>query len=118
MDKPQANLDEFQKDADGYITIFDGKTMKGWRGYGRDTVPGRWVVEDGCIKFNGSGGGEAQAGDVYSYVKINLETGRRTETKLDLGGTEAMAYGLRDDNGSISPFAITRHDGENYIEVF
>lgn len=70
-----------------------------------------------CLLRYGSHG-EAQAGDVYSYVKINLETGRRTETKLDLGGTEAMAYGLRDDNGSISPFAITRHDGENYIEVF
>ena len=50
-------------DADGYITIFDGKDLKGWRGYGKDKVPARWVIEDGCLKFNGSGGGEAQAGD-------------------------------------------------------
>ena len=26
-------------DADGYITIFDGKSLDGWRGYGKDKVP-------------------------------------------------------------------------------
>jgi hypothetical protein len=62
VNKPQVNLDEFAKDADEWITIFDG-TFKGWRGYLKDTVPGRWIVEDGAIKFNGSGGGEAQVAD-------------------------------------------------------
>ena len=94
MDKPQANLDEFQKDADGYITIFDGKTMKGWRGYGRDTVPGRWVVEDGCIKFNGSGGGEAQAGDggdlIFSHKFKNFEL--ELEWKISKGGNSCILY--------------------------
>ena len=94
MDKPQANLDEFQKDADGYITIFDGKTMKGWRGYGRDTVPGRWVVEDGCIKFNGSGGGEAQAGDggdlIFSHKFKNFEL--ELEWKISKGGNSGILY--------------------------
>ena len=45
-------------DKDGYITIFDGKTFNGWRGYGKENVPSRWTIDDGCIKFNGSGGGE------------------------------------------------------------
>ena len=39
-------------DKDGYISIFDGKTFNGWRGYGKDNVPSKWVIEDGCIKFN------------------------------------------------------------------
>ena len=94
MDKPQVNLDEFQKDADGYITIFDGKTMKGWRGYGRDTVPGRWVVEDGCIKFNGSGGGEAQVGDggdlIFSHKFKNFEL--ELEWKISKGGNSGILY--------------------------
>ena len=47
LDNPQISLDELTKDADGYYVIFDGKTMKGWRGYGREDVPARWVVEDG-----------------------------------------------------------------------
>ena len=50
-------------DKDGYITIFDGETFNGWRGYGKDRVPTKWTIEDGCIKFNGTGGGEAQDGD-------------------------------------------------------
>lgn len=94
MDKAQVNLDEFQKDADGYITIFDGKTMKGWRGYGRDTVPGRWVVEDGCIKFNGSGGGEAQVSDggdlIFSHKFKNFEL--ELEWKISKGGNSGILY--------------------------
>ena len=60
-----AEMDSLQLpvDADGYITIFDGKTFNGWRGYGKDRVPSKWTIEDGCIKFNGSGSGEAQNGD-------------------------------------------------------
>ena len=35
--------------------IFDGKTLNGWRGYGKENVPSRWTIDDGAIKFNGSG---------------------------------------------------------------
>ena len=28
-------------DADGYITLFDGKSLEGWRGYGKDKVSTR-----------------------------------------------------------------------------
>ena len=94
MDKAQVNLDEFQKDADGYITLFDGKTLKGWRGYGRDTVPGRWVVEDGCIKFNGSGGGEAQVNDggdlIFAHKFKNFEL--ELEWKISKGGNSGILY--------------------------
>ena len=69
MDKPQVDLSEFPVDKDGYYVIFDGKTMKGWRGYGKDNVPSRWVVDDGAIKFNGSGGGEAQESDGKTIVE-------------------------------------------------
>ena len=46
-----AEMDSLQLpvDADGYITIFDGKTFNGWRGYGKDRVPSKWTIEDGCI---------------------------------------------------------------------
>ena len=94
MDKAQVNLDEFPKDADGYIPLFDGKTLKGWRGYGRDTVPGRWVVEDGCIKFNGSGGGEAQVNDggdlIFAHKFKNFEL--ELEWKISKGGNSGILY--------------------------
>ncbi|MBR5148415.1 MAG: DUF1080 domain-containing protein, partial [Bacteroidaceae bacterium] len=58
VNKPQADLSKFKVDKDGYIVLFDGSSLEGWRGYGKDHVPGRWVVEDGCLKFCGTGEGE------------------------------------------------------------
>lgn len=77
LDKPQVNLSEFKTDKDGYIILFDGKDLKGWRGYGKDNVPGKWTIDNGAIKFNGSGGGEAQDGDggdlIFAHKFKNFE---------------------------------------------
>ena len=77
LDKPQVNLSEFKTDKDGYIILFDGTDMKGWRGYGKDNVPGKWTVDNGAIKFNGSGGGEAQDEDggdlIFAHKFKNFE---------------------------------------------
>src|SRR5690554_3734383 len=48
---------------DEWITLFDGKSFDGWRGYNRTDVPTAWTIEDGAIKINGSGRGEAGAKD-------------------------------------------------------
>ncbi|MDH6307026.1 hypothetical protein M2459_003701 [Parabacteroides sp. PF5-5] len=62
---------------EGWVSIFDGKTFEGWRGYNRADVPARWIVEDGAIRFKGSGGGEAQEGDggdlIYDKKLKNFE---------------------------------------------
>ena len=63
IDKPQVDLATLPVDKEGYYVIFDGKTFNGWRGYGKDNVPAKWTIEDGAIKFNGTGGGEAQKAD-------------------------------------------------------
>lgn len=35
----------------GWMSLFDGESLDGWRGLGRDDVPeGHWVVEDGTIR--------------------------------------------------------------------
>lgn len=35
----------------GWILLFDGKTLDGWRGFGLLKAPDGWVVEDGTIKI-------------------------------------------------------------------
>lgn len=35
----------------GWILLFDGKTLEGWRGFGLEKAPEGWVVEDGMIKI-------------------------------------------------------------------
>lgn len=48
-DLPTVDLSTFPKDADGKVTLFDGKSFNGWRGYGRTDVPAAWEVVDGTI---------------------------------------------------------------------
>ena len=77
VNKPQTDLSKFKVDKDGYIVLFDGTSLEGWRGYGKDHVPGRWVVEDGCLKFCGTGEGEGQRGDggdiIFAHKFKNFE---------------------------------------------
>lgn len=54
-DLPTVDLSTFPKDADGKVTLFDGKSFNGWRGYGRTDVPAAWEVVDGTIHIKGSG---------------------------------------------------------------
>ena len=94
IDKSQVNLDDFAKDSEGYITLFDGETFNGWRGYGRDDVPARWIIEDGAIKFNGSGGGEAQENDggdiIFAHKFKNFELS--IDWKVSKGGNSGIFY--------------------------
>ena len=110
MNKPQVDLSEFPVDKDGYYVIFDGKTMKGWRGYGKDNVPARWVVDDGAIKFVGSGGGEAQAGDggdiIFAHKFKNFEL--EFEWKVSKGGNSGVLY--------LAQEVTTEKDGKTIVE--
>lgn len=100
IEKEQIDLSQFPQDEEGYYVIFDGKTLNGWRGYGRDTIPARWVIDDGAIKFIGSGGGEAQTqtgGDLIFAKKFkNFEL--ELEWKASKGGNSGIFYLAREVN--------------------
>jgi hypothetical protein len=95
VEKTQIDLCCFPKDTtDNYIQLFDGKTFYGWRGYGRDDVPKRWVIEDGAIKFSGSGGGEAQENDggdlIFAHKFKNFELS--IDWKVSKGANSGILY--------------------------
>jgi hypothetical protein len=37
----------------GWILLFDGKTLAGWKGYNKDSIPSRWIVKNGAIQTAG-----------------------------------------------------------------
>ena len=94
VEKPQVDLASLPQDKDGYYVIFDGETLDGWRGYGKDKAPSRWTVEDGCIKFTGSGTGEGQTGEggdlifAHKFKNFQLEL----EWKISKGGNSGILY--------------------------
>lgn len=76
------------------VVLFDGKDFTGWRGYGRADMPKAWTIEDGAIKFNGSGRGEAggmDGGDIIFDRKFkNFEL--TFEWKVSPGGNSGVFY--------------------------
>jgi hypothetical protein len=73
---------------DKWITLFDGETFNGWRGYNKSHVPDKWIIEDGAIKFNPSGN---EGGDLIFDQKFkNFEL--EMEWKVSEGANSGIFY--------------------------
>lgn len=80
---------EFLVDKKGYITIFDGQSFAGWRGYGQSSMPSKWKIEDGCIKLDSKANGEG--GDIiFAHKFKNFEL--TMEWKISKGGNSGIFY--------------------------
>ena len=94
VENPQVDLAGFPVDDEGYIVIFDGTSLNGWRGYGKDHVPARWTIEDGCLKFTGTGAGESQSGDggdiIFTKKFKNFEM--KFDWKISKGGNSGVFF--------------------------
>lgn len=54
QDEPQ--IGSASPELDAWTVLFEGESLEGWRGLGRDSVPGgHWIVEDGTIRKVASG---------------------------------------------------------------
>ena len=110
MDKEQVDLSKFKVDDEGYIVLFDGSSLEGWRGYGKDEVPTRWSIDDGCLKFSGTGTGEGQQGDggdiIFAHKFKNFELS--FDWKVSKGGNSVVFYLIQE--------VTTEKDGETILE--
>ena len=110
MDKEQVDLSKFKVDDEGYIVLFDGTSLEGWRGYGKDEVPSRWSIDEGSLKFTGSGTGEGQQGDggdiIFAHKFQNFEL--TFDWKGSKGGNSGVFYMIQE--------VTTEKDGETILE--
>jgi hypothetical protein len=79
---------------DEWMVLFDGTSTEGWRGYNKTEFPKGWIIEDGAIKCNGSGRGEAGAEDggdiIYDKQFSNFHL--KLEWKISEGGNSGIFY--------------------------
>ncbi|MBE0655842.1 MAG: DUF1080 domain-containing protein [Bacteroidales bacterium] len=109
-----------------WISLFDGKTLNGWRSFNSDTIGG-WVVENGYLTALGEG--SDLSGDIVSVDEFeNFEL--YLEWKISPGGNSGVMfrvvegyattyatgpeYQLLDDEGFPSPLEDWQKAGANY----
>jgi hypothetical protein len=80
--------------ADGWVLLFDGSTLNGWKRYGADEIGPLWTVEDGAIVCKGTGLGEgsgAMGGSLMTMKQYgNFELA--VDWKISPGGNSGILY--------------------------
>lgn len=79
----QADEKPAAADADGWQTIFDGKTLDGWKA---NELPENWTVEDGAITGRGKRSHLYYMGEEFE----NLEF--KADVKINKGGNSGMYF--------------------------
>src|ERR1035437_1019871 len=91
-----------EEKAQGWLLMFDGKTSDGWRGYNKPNFPAGWIIENGTLKCQDSGRGEAGAtngGDII-YAKQKFSNFHlKLEWKISEGGNSGVFYLGREVEG-------------------
>lgn len=106
----------------GWMLLFDGESLSGWRGYGKEGIPSAWSVDGDAIRIKGSGEGEAGAEDggdiIYDQKFKNFEL--QFEWKVSKGGNSGVFYLAREIDGlpiyrSAPEYQIL--DNENHLDA-
>ena len=77
-----------------WITLFDGETMRGWRGYNRVDIPEAWSIEDHTLKINKKTkikGAYSERGDIIFTTPFK-DFELRLQYKVDSGSNSGVLY--------------------------
>ena len=82
--------------AAGWISLFDGESPRGWRGYRKDNFPTKgWTVEDGWLRVvKAGGGGNIVTIDQFDDFILELEW------KTGKGANSGIMYLTNENNGA------------------
>lgn len=78
-----------EEEADGWVLLFDGQSLNGWRDYNGTRLTEPWHVVDGCIQAKGDGS------DGSGYIVTDKEYANFElvwDWKLSKGGNSGMLY--------------------------
>lgn len=118
---PKVNIKQFSKNDEGAYIIFDGSSLEGWRGYGKEHLPNKWSLEGEALKFTASPEGieDAEGGDIifaYDFKNFELEF----EWKISHAGNSGtffLAKEIKDQPIYISSPEYQLLDNENHPDA-
>lgn len=87
----KADLSKLKKNKKGAYILFDGSSLYGWRGYNKATVPSKWTIDEGALKFAGktAAANQKEGGDIifaHDFKNFELEL----ETKISHAGNSGI----------------------------
>lgn len=89
----EVDLTEFKKDKSGFITLFDGTSLKGWRNYGKEDLSDKWTIDQGTLKFDSQQKG--RGGDIiFAHRFKNFELD--LEWRIAKGGNSGIFYMIQE----------------------
>lgn len=80
------------KDA-GWVSLFDGKTTKGWHTYGKTSADPQWEVKNGALHLDKSKGGGGDLLTDREYGNFDL----RLEWKISPKGNSGILFHVHED---------------------
>lgn len=84
--------------AAGWVQLFDGKDLKGWRGYKKpDATTTRWKVEGGLLTIPGTGAGDTHGQQDLITEATYEQFDLRWEWKIALAGNSGVKYFILED---------------------
>ncbi|MHA7131709.1 3-keto-disaccharide hydrolase [Algoriphagus namhaensis] len=95
------SLTEDEK-SEGWMLLFDGQSMDGWRAFNGEELPDSWVIEDGAMKALGTGGdigGDIVFGPM-EFEEFELEW----TWKIEEGGNSGVMYHVVEDPKYKAPY--------------
>jgi len=119
---PAAPADDAKPDDTGFVSIFDGKTLKGWHisaktghsGASKHKSGGRWVVEDGAIIGSQDipgNGGIIITDKAYGNFEVALEM------KNDFGPDSGL-FLRSNDKGQCYQAMVDYHSNGNLMGIY
>ncbi len=84
-----------QKKAKGWISLFDGKTTKGWHTYGKTAAGDAWKVADGALFLDASQKGEGRGDLVSDEAFENFHL--KLDWKISPKGNSGIIFWVQDE---------------------
>lgn len=115
------------KTQDGWISLFDGKSTKGWHTFGNDGIGSAWKVEDGTLHLDASNKSEGRiidGGDIVTDEEFeNFHI--KLEWKISEGGNSGIIFYVKEDTSYYAPWQTgpemqvlddERHSDAQYVK--
>jgi hypothetical protein len=97
-------LTKQEKDA-GWQLLFDGKTTNGWHGYGKQSFPTAWKVENGELHLDAAAKrrDSTQGGDIITDEEFdNFDL--KLEWKISKNGNSGIIFFVKEDPAYKNPY--------------